>query len=401
MNELLQYVSERQWRRSVVARLGNIPTPLSVASFGAIAGAAQTTNKAAFAAWLAELNADPTVAGYIPPAADAYDIADQVLWDFAGRTEGIQIFGGGQFASRLNIVTGSSPAFKLFRSGGTGPTDQQNLYYSYFHDFSIYTDINGDGLRFGENDWSSGIGSTVFMNMNMVNSNSSNSNTAVAVRENQMFSCTSINVVRVAKPHYGIAHKLVGPTFCNYIGCSTGNSQKAIYITDAEGDPYQGFVSENIWASVDLENYTDGVTCDSPNAAKNLFHTGRFFSYYNDGYDVVGMDGVAGSGNVLTFDNPNFTGGNGLSPTNYRGVLIRGYRQPNFIRAMPATTVAVTNTYAQPMSVFVFGGTVTGITINGFGPMAFTGGSFMVQPEDTVALTYTGSPAWLWCPVVN
>lgn len=62
---------------------------------------------------------------------------------------------------------------------------------------------------------------------------------------------------------------------------------------------------------------------------------------------------------------------------------------------VPATTVNQTNTYGKPVTVYVRGGTVTNITIDGVAT-GFTSGTFRVQAGGTINITYSVAPTWFW-----
>lgn len=67
--------------------------------------------------------------------------------------------------------------------------------------------------------------------------------------------------------------------------------------------------------------------------------------------------------------------------------------------AIPASTVAATNTSSHLMWVEVVGGTVTVVAVDG----VTTGrvvGAFFLRPGSTIAITYSVVPtAWHWFPL--
>jgi hypothetical protein len=63
--------------------------------------------------------------------------------------------------------------------------------------------------------------------------------------------------------------------------------------------------------------------------------------------------------------------------------------------AVPATTVAYTNTSGLDCTVFVTGGTVTVIAVNATST-GLTSGTFRVPAGQTIAITYTVAPTWVW-----
>ncbi len=62
---------------------------------------------------------------------------------------------------------------------------------------------------------------------------------------------------------------------------------------------------------------------------------------------------------------------------------------------VPASTVALTNPYAQDCLVYVSGGTVTVIKVNGV-TTGLTSGTFIVEATQTIAITQSSTPTWVW-----
>lgn len=63
---------------------------------------------------------------------------------------------------------------------------------------------------------------------------------------------------------------------------------------------------------------------------------------------------------------------------------------------MPASTVSYTNSLGFLCQVVVTGGTVTNITVAGRTMATATGAIFLIQPDETVTLTYSSKPTWTW-----
>ena len=63
--------------------------------------------------------------------------------------------------------------------------------------------------------------------------------------------------------------------------------------------------------------------------------------------------------------------------------------------AVPATTVAITNPFLTDCVVYISGGTVTQITIGGVNT-GLTSGTFIVEAQKTIAITYSVVPTWVW-----
>lgn len=64
--------------------------------------------------------------------------------------------------------------------------------------------------------------------------------------------------------------------------------------------------------------------------------------------------------------------------------------------AMPASGTAYTNIFSVPVTVYIAGGTVTAIAINGTTLTNLTSGTVRLGPGDTITLTYSAAPAWVW-----
>jgi hypothetical protein len=64
--------------------------------------------------------------------------------------------------------------------------------------------------------------------------------------------------------------------------------------------------------------------------------------------------------------------------------------------AVPASTVAATNTSSRPMWVEIAAGTVTVVKVDNVTIGARTSGAFFVRPGSTIAITYSVAPTWQW-----
>lgn len=63
--------------------------------------------------------------------------------------------------------------------------------------------------------------------------------------------------------------------------------------------------------------------------------------------------------------------------------------------AVPATTVAATNSTGTVVNVTVTGGTLTVVSVNGT-QAGTTAGTYLVPVAGTIAITYTVAPTWAW-----
>ena len=66
--------------------------------------------------------------------------------------------------------------------------------------------------------------------------------------------------------------------------------------------------------------------------------------------------------------------------------------------AVPASTVALVNPYLTDCLVYISGGTVTVIAVDGV-TTGLTSGTFIVQAQHKIAITYSVVPTWVWVPL--
>lgn len=63
--------------------------------------------------------------------------------------------------------------------------------------------------------------------------------------------------------------------------------------------------------------------------------------------------------------------------------------------AVPATTVAATNSTGTVVAVTITGGTLTSVVVNGV-QAGTTAGTYLVPVAGTISITYSVAPAWTW-----
>lgn len=66
--------------------------------------------------------------------------------------------------------------------------------------------------------------------------------------------------------------------------------------------------------------------------------------------------------------------------------------------AIPASTVAVTNTTDNTAWVEITGGTVTVVKVDNVTIGTRIAGMFLVRPGSTISMTYSVAPTWQWFP---
>ena len=89
-----------------------------------------------------------------------------------------------------------------------------------------------------------------------------------------------------------------------------------------------------------------------------------------------------------------YMSGNTISPGS-RGVGLTNYTGLQTAPVMPASTVALTNPFGLPCTVYVSGGTVTVIAVDGT-TLGLISGAIQLGATDHIALTYSVAPTWVW-----
>jgi hypothetical protein len=215
---------------------------------------------------------------------------------------------------------------------------------------------------------------------------------------------------------------------CTYIGLGANSWFAANQTTPAKGiHLYQcaGFKIEDSWilgcttdAAIMIEGQTavnsnsDGqiIGCHVENCKAVLYTTnygGRIIFADNkcNGESISGGYVFNLSTNYQWYtihDNvfENFAGGiwyNGTIPSNANIHDNQGYNPVGALSApaMPASGTVQANNFGVRVRVFVSGGTVSVIAINGTAT-GLTSGSFELDPGETITLTYTAAPTWTW-----
>lgn len=125
-------------------------------------------------------------------------------------------------------------------------------------------------------------------------------------------------------------------------------------------------------------------------------------------YQVYGIELVTGCKYVVICDNDvrqNYTGGilDGAADagTSYKQIV----NNPGFnggraaaSPTMPSSGTTITNPYGSPAWVSIYGGIVTEVLMNNGIVQTSTNVMFAISPGDTLRLTYSSTPSWVWWP---
>lgn len=97
-------------------------------------------------------------------------------------------------------------------------------------------------------------------------------------------------------------------------------------------------------------------------------------------------DNIAGRDKLYVSTPPVWTSGNiGYNPVG----------RINNTPSVPSSGTAYTSNYNFPCRVFISGGTVTSIAINGTST-GLTSGAFVLDTKETITITYSATPTWTW-----
>lgn len=168
----------------------------------------------------------------------------------------------------------------------------------------------------------------------------------------------------------------------------------AIYTDPTGGGPAHG----SFIGYISCEACATGLFCNGGSGAKYPIFIARF------DVEVLGGGG-------FTFDDSNsaltgevhYAHNASLAPTlngalnvkivddnRYRGYVSSG------APAVPASTTALRNPFFRDAAVFISGGTVTAVTVDGQATFTATNCMVIVPNNKTIAITYSSAPTWKW-----
>ncbi|MNJ09615.1 hypothetical protein D3C77_37610 [compost metagenome] len=313
-----------------------------------------------------------------------------------------RLFGDGPYSSTIHSTyTGPLSCFEIAR---TIVGLDVSAFQGSFDRIGFRGDTPNILASLGKADFSDNLGNFQFKQVFWGNGNSTNGVSAITLQVNYLFDCVFDNCVMVGKPQYGAALWLRKAVFCNFTNGSYSNAANGIYITDGG--------SHNItFVTPDMENINFALYVDDP-AAERI----QLINPYMDIWDPVSMTyppsaypifvGQAQVGGV-TVDDARFARdqsflyayiGHGtpgaISPTTtYANLNIRGKYPGQTSKPVAATDVGVLNNTGQVQLVNC--SATTSVFINGQ-EFPGSGGMFILNPGDIIALRYTVAPYWSW-----
>ncbi len=224
--------------------------------------------------------------------------------------------------------------------------------------------------------------------INMEVQNFSTSTSAEAVQINYVLNGRLRFIADVSGA--GIAAQINQANFCTFEGSYSAIGGNGLNFGS-------GTNTGNVFLAIDIENvaYCVAIPSGSSNTISNTF-IGGTYSYTTNGLSIS-----AGSDNSCLHP-----GINPVSPATIADFLAGGTGMTikttlaigQFTPTMPTSTTTVTNNYGTTAQVAIWGGTVTVVSINGYG-IGLTSGTFILKSGDTIALTYSSAPTWYWTAV--
>lgn len=211
---------------------------------------------------------------------------------------------------------------------------------------------------------------------------------------------------QVGTPSYGIFNNVIR------ILRLTGNKQGFVTTGNTSS---QGFQGNLVQVAHVIQSGSDGVVVDSNGTGLNSFSNTFMLGAveHSGGAGVIDNNGL--NSWLISNTNSNTNGGFVL-PTGTVGtpwvvgviqdsVNLNGNkaRMQNFnatpgsvaAPSVPSSGVAQANTFTTPVRVFVSGGTVTNVAVDG-AQTGLTSGAFLLNPGETITLTYSVAPTWTW-----
>ena len=355
----------------------------SVKNYGAV-GDGSTNDYTAFANTLTRCL--DTGAPMIIPAGDyLWDLTSvgTALWDVTrtvrGAKRAIKIIGMGQGQTSIHITNATSIAWQI-----ASTTD---WFDPYLEGFTIYGSFNFPLLVIGKNDYSDPVNMLHIKDVSVENSNNGSSNEAL--RLNYIAGGSAYNLrcnaySNGSGTNTGTALRIRQAEFLSFVGGAAGNAARGVDFTDGVsfGCTFIG------------QTYENSDYCFSNRSANSGAHTVMGSQFSNVATYAI-YSSASLSGEPLTFIGNNYTPSGALvDPSNYSGVRIVHSRSVS-TPSLPASTVAATNTTGHSVMVYIWGGTVTAVTVDGFA-FGLTSGVFIVQPGSTIAVTYSVVPSWQW-----
>jgi len=325
---------------------------------------------------------------YIP--ASVYKVSSQLVWNLQTvAAKGINVFGDGRLASIIKFDNGvTSPNWDIV---GNDTPGEPGICYARFEDFGVQGNTSGELMTFGRDDYNDAMNEFQLNNIYVQNFNTTS--TAVALKLNYFLN----GLVNVAANGGGFNTSTnTGSGFAALLcNACVMNTFMGTFGTDGNGIVLaNGFSYTNTFLNIDTEGNTIDINISSANATSNTWVGGQIATA------TYGIFAANGSGNKFINVNNAISGaGTSFMPSS-TGVWLE---TPNIntvsTPGMPGSGTAVTNTSGQVAMVAINGGAVTAVKRNGATLFTTTNVTVILEPGDSIALTYSTAPGWTWMPI--
>lgn len=354
-----------------------------------------TDCSAGIAKWFAEgiaLNK----ALYIP--AGVYRVSSQLVWSFTTTTSsgngeaenvnGINVFGDGRYASWIKFDSSvASPNWQIYGPNAAGTN---YLMYSRFENFMVTGNTSGELMTFGREDNSDALNEFQLNNLFLDNGNTTS--TATTLRLNNFLNGL-VNVVTngggfSTETYVGNGYAALYCEQCqmNTFMGSYGNSSNGILLAG-------GYNWGNTFLNTDTEANTSDIYIGNSTSFNNTWIGGiiSLASY--------GINAVSGNSNRFINSYNGIPAGHTFMP-NAVGVWLEAPTINNVSTpSVPASGTAYTNTTGQVVEVTMNAGSVSLVQRNGVGLFTHSDVTVILEPGDTITLTYASAPGWIWMPL--
>jgi hypothetical protein len=168
-----------------------------------------------------------------------------------------------------------------------------------------------------------------------------------------------------------------------YANSSSGNNlYDGIFVNGISGTPVTGVVIENNFI---YPNMFSGGTTQNHAITLGAFHQLCTATNNNVGFAGVEAAWAPSNGVISGFGQSDYIANNpGFNPVG----LLSG-------PSVGASTVATVNPWGVPVTIYITGGTVSNVAING-NATGLTSGMFRLGPGQSITLTYSVAPSWTW-----
>jgi hypothetical protein len=348
-----------------------------------------TDCSAGIADWFAE-GVALNKALYIP--AGVYRVSSQLVWELTttnnANVNGINVFGDGRQASIIKFDAGvASPNWEIVGADVAG----SGLFYSRFEDFGVTGNTSGVLMAFGRTDYHDALNEFQLNNLEL--QNFSQSSTAITLQLNYFLNGL-VNVVANGggfdvgtNTGYGFSALECNQCVMNTIMGSFGNSANGIVLAN-------GYNYTNTFLNTDTEANTIDIQIASANAIENTWVGGQIATA------TYGIEASNGKSNIFINVNNAISGAGTTFMPASTGVWLE---TPNYSNvstpAVPGSGTSYLNTTGQMVEVTINGGTVSSVKRNGVGLFTTSNVTVILEPEDSIALTYSSAPSWTWMPL--